>query len=300
MILDNRLIKKIKNKLDNIPLPGFEGITILNLFQFLKEVFQKGNFAIRSAAVSFRFFIAIFPTLIFLLSLIPYLPIDGIKDQILVFANTTMPQMIYDVFENTVNELLTRRHSALLSIGFILSLYYASLGINTLLNAFSQSYQIKLKNNYYKQQLLSLGIFLLMTLLFISATTIAIISDKIHDHMVIEGISVLLNYLFGIFHFLLEIAVVMLAISILYHFGNPKTKKFKFINPGSLFSTVVIFLATWGLSIYFSNFNIYNKIYGSIGSLLITLVWLNIVSYVLMIGFELYTKADKIKKTYQP
>ena len=70
----------LKKFLDQIPLPGFEGISILNLFQFLKEVFQKGNFALRSAAVSFRFFIALFPTLIFLLSLIPYLPIEGEKD----------------------------------------------------------------------------------------------------------------------------------------------------------------------------------------------------------------------------
>jgi len=296
MILRKKLINKLKYNLDKISLPGFEGISILNLFQFLKEIFQNGNFSIRSAAVSFRFFVAIFPTLIFLLSLIPYLPIEGLKDQILVFADTLMPNTIYDMFQNTVNELFTRRHNALLSIGFILSLYYASLGINTLLTAFSQSYQIKLKNNYFKQQLLSLGIFLLMMFLFLSATIISIISDKIHGLMVIEEISLLLNYLFGVFHFVLELSVVMLAISILYHFGNPKTKKFKLITPGSIFATIVIFLATWGLSIYFSNFNIYNKIYGSIGSLLITLIWLNTVSYVLMIGFELYTKADKIKK----
>jgi membrane protein len=95
--------------------------------------------------------------------------------------------------------------------------------------------------------------------------------------------------------------MVLTAIGVLFHFGNPKTKKFKLINAGSLFSTLVILLATWGLSLYFSNFNVYNKVYGSIGSLLIALVWLNVVSYVLIIGFELYTKADEIKrqkKTY--
>ena len=297
MTLSKKIINKLKCNLDKISLPGFKGISILNLFQFLKEIFQNGNFSIRSAAVSFRFFVAIFPTLIFLLSLIPYLPIEGLKDQILG-NDTLMPNIIYELFQNTINELFNNKHNALLSIGFILSLYYASLGINTLFTAFSQSYQIKLKNNYFKQQLLSLGIFLLMMFLFLSATIISIISDKIHGLMVIEEISILLNYLFGIFHFVLELSVIMLAISILYHFGNPETKKFKLISPGSLFSTIVIFLATWGLSIYFSNFNIYNKIYGSIGSLLITLIWLNTVSYVLMIGFELYTKADKIKKHY--
>ena len=96
----------------------------------------------------------------------------------------------------------------------------------------------------------------------------------------------------------LQILLVIFGIAILYHFGNPHTKRFRLINAGTLFATIVIFLATKGLSIYFSNFNVYNKIYGSIGSLLITLVWLNIVSYVLIIGFELYTKASEIKKRY--
>ena len=293
------LFNEFKKYLDSIPLPGFEGITLLNLLQFLKEVFVKGNFAIRSAAVSFHFFVAIFPTLIFLLSLIPYLPIDGVQDQILVLAGGMLPDIIYDVFETTVNELFTRRHNALLSVGFVLSLYYASLGINTLLTAFSQSYQLKLKNNYFKQQLLSLGIFLIMIVLFISATTISIVGDQVHDHMGNIGSSAFIQFGFRIFHYLLEIIMVMLGIGMLFHFGNPNTKKFKLINAGTLFSTIVIFLATWGLSAYFSNFNVYNKVYGSIGSLLISLVWLNIVSYVLIIGFELYTKADEIKKNYK-
>ena len=146
----NNLINRTKIILDRVSLPSFEGITLLNLFQFFKEVFSEGNFAIRSAAVSFHFFVAIFPTLIFLLSLIPYFPIDGIHEKILLMAENMMPTTIYGVFENTVNELFTRKHNTLLSVGFLLSLYYASSGVNTLLTAFSQSYQLKLKNNYLK------------------------------------------------------------------------------------------------------------------------------------------------------
>ena len=295
MIQINNLIRYLKIHLEKIHLPGFEGISILNLLQFLKEVFSKGNFAIRSAAVSFHFFVAIFPTLIFLLSLIPYFPIDGIHERILEMSENMMPTIIYDVFESTVNELFTRKHNTLLSIGFVLSLYYASSGINTLLTAFSQSYQLKLKNNYFKQQFLSLGIFVTIMFLGITAAAISIISDLIHSYMGSIGSSELIKFFFGVFHYLLELTMVLTAIGVLFHFGNPNSKKFKLINAGTLFSTIVILLATWGLSLYFSNFNVYNKVYGSIGSLLIALVWLNVVSYVLIIGFELYTKADKLK-----
>ena len=293
-----KILHNLKSFFDSIPLPGFEGITLLNLFQFLKEVFQKGNFAIRSAAVSFHFFVALFPTLIFLLSLIPYLPIDGVKDSLLLLAGDLMPIVIYDIFETTVNELFTRRYNALLSIGFVLSLYYASLGINTLLTAFSQSYQLKLKNGYFKQQLISLGIFLFIIIMFLSAVALSIFGNYLGSQLVSLDVGNYVNFLIDIFKLLLQILLVIFGIAILYHFGNPHTKKFRLINAGTLFATIVIFLATKGLSIYFSNFNVYNKIYGSIGSLLITLVWLNIVSYVLIIGFELYTKASEIKKIY--
>jgi len=291
----NNLINRIKIILDRVSLPSFEGITLLNLFQFFKEVFSEGNFAIRSAAVSFHFFVAIFPTLIFLLSLIPYFPIDGIHEKILLMAENMMPTTIYGVFENTVNELFTRKHNTLLSVGFLLSLYYASSGVNTLLTAFSQSYQLKLKNNYLKQQLLSLAIFVVIILISITAAAVSIVSEQIHSYMGSIGSSVLIKFIFGLFHYLLELTMVLTAIGILFHFGNPNSKKFKLINVGSLFSTLVILIATWGLSIYFSNFNVYNKIYGSIGSLLIALVWINVVSYVLIIGFELYTKTGTLK-----
>ena len=291
----NNLINRIKIILDRVSLPSFEGITLLNLFQFFKEVFSEGNFAIRSAAVSFHFFVAIFPTLIFLLSLIPYFPIDGIHEKILLMAENMIPTTIYGVFENTVNELFTRKHNTLLSVGFLLSLYYASSGVNTLLTAFSQSYQLKLKNNYLKQQLLSLAIFVVIILISITAAAVSIVSEQIHSYMGSIGSSVLIKFIFGLFHYLLELTMVLTAIGILFHFGNPNSKKFKLLNVGSLFSTLVILMATWGLSIYFSNFNVYNKIYGSIGSLLIALVWINVVSYVLIIGFELYTKTGTLK-----
>ena len=220
--------------------------------------------------------------------------IDGVKENLLVMSAELMPAVIYDVFESTVNGLFSRRYNALLSIGFILSLYYASSGINTLLTAFSQSYQIKLKNSYIKQQILSLSIFLLIILIFLSAIALSIFGNYLASHLQSSGIVFLLD----VFQILLQILFVIFGIAILYHFGNPHTHKFKLINAGTLFATIVIFLATKGLSFYFSNFNVYNKIYGSIGSLLISLIWLNVVSYVLIIGFELYTKASEIKKRY--
>ncbi|MBG15848.1 MAG: hypothetical protein CL853_05800 [Crocinitomicaceae bacterium] len=290
-----QLIEKIKELLNQIPLPGFKGISILSLLKFLKEVFSKGNFAIRSAAVSFHFFVAIFPTLIFLVSLLPYLPIDGLQANLFIQMKLVLPDMIYSIFESTVRELFTRRYSVLLSVGFILSIFYASQGINTLLIAFNQSYQIELGRHPIKQRLISLGVFFIMMFLFLAALSVSIFGKALFIYFDFDTNQQLIKGVFTFFNFFTILIMVMLGISILYHYGHPKVKKFQFINPGTTFSTLVILLATWGLSVYFSNFNIYNKIYGSIGSLLIALIWINTVSYVLIIGFELFTKSDQIR-----
>ena len=236
----------------------------------------------------------IFPTLIFLLSLIPFLPVNGFQDYIINFSENLLPEILHAKLKNTIDELFFNRYKGLVSIGFILSLYYASLGINTLFTAFSQSYQIKLKNNYFKQQLLSLFVFMSILFLFILATLISHLNEEIFRFL----FSSESTFFYQIVNFLIQIILVMLGISFLFHFGNPKSGKFKLINAGTVFSTFVIIVASAGLSFYFKHFNVYNKIYGSIGSLLITLVWLNVVSYVLMIGFELYAKIDEIKNKF--
>ncbi|MBM77819.1 MAG: hypothetical protein CL846_05000 [Crocinitomicaceae bacterium] len=289
-------IDKLKNFTDLIPLPGFKGISIFDLLKFLKEVFSKGNFAIRSAAVSFHFFVGIFPALIFLVSLIPYLPIENLQENIFLQMKMILPKDIFHHFENTFKELFIRRHSVVLSIGFFLSIYYASKGINTLLIAFNQSYQVELKRNPIKQRLVSLGLFLVIITLFLAAVCLSIFSEKIFNFLNIEALIHMSITLFYILDLILVLALVSLSISILYYAGNPNIKKFKFINAGSSFATIIILLASWVLSFYFSHFNSYNKIYGSIGSLLIGLLWINTVSYVLIIGFELYTKEGEIKQ----
>jgi len=305
MIITKSIFLKFKNYLNKIFIPGhksfhpgFEGITFLNLFQFVKEIFLNGNFAIRSAAVSFHLFVGIFPTLIFFLSLIPFLPFEGIQQYILNFSHDILPEIIYDKFEKTLNDLIVKRFKGLLSIGFILSLYYASLGINTLFTAFSQSYQIKLKNNYFKQQLLSLFVFICILILFVLATLIANLNEEIFTSIFPFKSSILFEYVFKLINFITEMLLVILGIGILFHFGNPSSSKFRLVNAGTIITSLVILIASSGLSIYFNNFNYYNKVYGSIGSLLIALIWLNIVSYVIVIGFELYAKIDRIKNKY--
>ena len=135
-------------------------------------------------------------------------------------------------------------------------------------------------------------------ILFILATSNLNLNEEIFTSIFPFKSNLLFEYLFKLINFTIEIILVMLGIGILFHFGNPSSSKFRFVNAGTIITSLVILLASSGLSIYFNNFNYYNKVYGSIGSLLIALVWLNVVSYVIIIGFELYAKIDEIKNNF--
>ena len=114
----------------------------------------------------------------------------------LIFSQDILPNIIYEKFEKTINDLILKRFKGLLSIGFMLSLYYASLGINTLFTAFSQSYQIKLKNNYFKQQLLSLFVFMCILILFILATLTSHLNEEIFTSIFPFNSNILFEYIY--------------------------------------------------------------------------------------------------------
>jgi len=275
-------------------LPGFKNISIYDLLKFIGSSFKKGKLNLRSAAVSFHFFTALFPGLIFILTLIPYIPIIDFQERLLNDIQLMLPSNVFQLFEDTLNNLLLHKHHFLLSIGFILSIYYASRGINTLLSAFSDSFQIKLTRHPIKQRILSLGLFSIISFLFMISISISFFSESLLLKIDSDQLDFVFLILYKIIKWVIILFFMLLAIGILYNYGNTERKKFKLINAGSSFSTLAIIVVSKGLAKYFEHFDKYNELYGSIGTLLISLIWINIVSYVLILGFELYTKTEKL------
>ena len=160
-----------------IVLPGFEGMTLYVTLHFLFQSFSKSQYGIRSSAISFKFFMALFPGIIFFLSLIPYIPIENFQSNLLEGLCNMLPSDVYALIENTVNDLINHKHSGVLSIGFFLSLYFASNGINTLLTAFNSSHQLQLKRKPIRQRLISLGIFGIISISFIIALSAIMLGE---------------------------------------------------------------------------------------------------------------------------
>lgn len=292
IFLTSSFVQLIKRWSSQIRLPGFEGMTLYDTFIFLFESFQKAQYGTRSAAISFKFFTAIFPSLVFLLSLIPYIPIDNFQEDLLYYLAEALPSNAYSLVEETINDLITKKHNVLLSIGFLFSLYYASNGLNALLNSFNDSYQIEVKRSPIKQRLISFGGFALISIFIIAAISSLILGELALKTIFQGGLSQIGSILFHLVRWIIIIGGTIFSVSTLYNIGNPERKQWKFFSAGATLATIIIIIASKGLIYYFDNFGKYNELYGSIGSLLIVLIWLQTISYILLIGFELSTQTD--------
>lgn len=277
-----------------IIVPGFEGLSLFEIIDFLIDALKRGGLATKGTAIAFGIFLAFFPCIIFFLSLIPYVPIDNFQNDLLAEIFGLMPDGIRPMVEETINDLIMKKHSGVLSIGFLLTFYFASNSTNSILAAFNSSYQFEVKQNPIKQRLLSFGLLLLFTFLMVLSVVIILFGETAiswFDLGIITTISL------NVFKWIIILFLLFLAISLLYNTGNPERVKWKIISAGTSLTTVVIIITSLGFGYYIDNFGKFNELYGSIGSLIAFLIWIQICARILLIGFELSAKVQKQLKS---
>jgi membrane protein len=296
-----KLIEKYKDKVLNLrwvrislvvlkraTLPGFNGLNIFFVATYFVQSLLKGGLSIRAAAVSFNFFIAIFPTILVFLTLIPYVPIEDFQEKVLSGTEAFLPKEAFVLLEDTINDLVSRKYSALLSISFVLGLFYATNSINALLEGFNYSLYIKNKRSGLKQRGLSLLLLFGISFLVILAELLLGFGSFLLDYLAENVInSEVTYYLILFFKWLIVFFLFLTSISLLYNAGNTFGKRWPLLNPGAIVATSFIILASYLFKVYVENFAQYNKLYGSIGTLMIILLWIYFISYILLIGFEL-------------
>ena len=281
-----------------IIIPGFDGMPLYDVLEFFITGIQKNSLSTRAASLAFRFFLALFPFIIFLVSIIPYLPIANFQEQLLELLRQLLPENAYDMTEGTINDLVLKKHNTLLSFGFIFAFYLASNGVNSMLIAFNESYHAVKKGNFIYRQMRAILILLILTVLMILAIGLVIFSESIIQHLISSGHldSGGLIYLIQVVKVLLLLLLFFLGISSLYYFGSIKSAKFRFISAGSSLATLLSIFISSGFAYYVNHFAAYNKVYGSIGTLIVIMLWLYFNSLVLLIGYELNASIKHAKR----
>jgi membrane protein len=281
-----------------IVLPGFDGIPLYDVTVFFVKGLNEGYITSRASAISFNFFLAVFPTLIFFFTIIPFIPITNFQQSLLDIIRDFLPDTAYATVQTTVEDIITRPRGGLLSVGFVLSLYFATNGINSLMEAFDNTYHTIETRTAIKQRMVAIFLVVIITfLLIISIGLITfgtlLLSMILPEHILASNVyfSVIV-----VLKWLITIAMLFFAISFIYYFAPAKRRHFRFISAGSTLATILIIIITLGFNFYVDNFSKYNVLYGSIGTLLVVLLWIYFNSFSMLIGFELNASILHVKR----
>lgn len=312
------MTKHIEDKLDRIPLinilvrffkqiklPGLEGLSFYDLLELYITGIVKGALTTRASAIAFSFFMAIFPFLLFVLIIIPYVPIDDFKIEFLQFLESFLPAATSDFFfENIFDNIEGTQRGGLLSSVFILSIALMANGVNAVFSGFENSYHQQLTRNVIKQYLFALGIALILAFLLIITIVVLgyfqiYVVQQVIEALESKGYHVESQTVFwyDFAKYVFFVIMVYLATATLYYFGTREGKQSKFFSIGALFTTLLIILTSYLFGIYIENFGQYNKLYGSIGALLILLFYLWLNSNILLLGYELNASLNKLRKS---
>ncbi|MDG1917027.1 MAG: YihY/virulence factor BrkB family protein [Flavobacteriales bacterium] len=272
----------------HLVLPGFSGMNLYDVAHFFIEGLEKGAITTRASSIAFNFFLALFPALIFFFTLIPYIPVDNFQEILLGLLGEVLPPSTNESAFKTITDIINHPRGGLLSFGFLMALYFSTNSINSLMEAFNSSYHISESRGMWKQRLIALGLTLMLSLMLIVAVALIVFTQFASNYFVDLGIlkqSSITLMLIG--KWIILLAFLFGGLSILFQYGPTKKTHWSLISPGSILATVFIIITSMGFGLYIDHFGQYNKLYGSIGTLIVILLWMYFNAIVMLIGFEL-------------
>lgn len=301
-LLNIDFVVHLIDKSKRTTIPGFNGLPIYSVLDFFIKEIQKEHLNTKSSSLAFSFFLAIFPGTIFLFTLIPYVPINNFQDQLLDLLLKGLPSSTQDVVQGTLSDIIKNQNSGLLSFGFIAALFFSTNGIVALMRNFNKASLLQeTRTGWQKRKIAILLAFLISIFLIIGVTLViagSFIISFLKKKSIIKGWIVVYS-LIGL-NWIVIILMFFGVISLLYYYCPATVKKFKFISAGSTLATVLSIITSIGFAYYVNNFASYNKLYGSIGTLIVIMIWLYLNSMILLIGFELNASIDILKRNLPP
>lgn len=284
-----RIGEQLIERAEKISLPFFDGVPLYDVALFFWHSIEKGSITTRASAIAFSFFIAFFPFILFLFTLIPYIPIENFQNELFRLIQEFVPESTFNTIEGTVTDIIMRPRGGLLSLGFVMALVFSTNGLASMMSAFDATVHSINRRSWLSQRLAA--IFLLGILSVLLTIAVALITggqiaiSYLRENEIIRDSFTIFLLTFG--KWVVIVLLLFFANSFLYYMAPAKKTKWRFISAGSTLSTILSIIALVGFSYYINNFSQYNKLYGSIGTLLIILFLIYVMSLILLIGFEL-------------
>jgi membrane protein len=285
----NNYVKKTIDFLEKFTFPGLEGLSIYYVVRFFIQRANHVSIDVRASSLAFKFFMAIFPSLIFLFTLIPYLPIHNFQEELFIILKQLLPHEVFDAAKDTILDLITNKQGGLLSFGFIFTFYLTTNGIKAMIESFNDTSHLKEKRSSIKIWLVSIAMVFLLFLLLAAGIALIVFGEIAIQYLLDRKI---LTNGFSLYSlqagkWLVMLAMFFFSISTLYFFGPAKTSRYKFFSAGASLATAFIVLVSLGFAFYVNNFANYNKLYGSLGTIIVIMLWIYFITLGILLGYEL-------------
>jgi membrane protein len=298
IILNTALFRFAKEKSKRIILPGFERVPLHDVARFFAKQVKTVGLNDRAQSISFSFLSAIPAAALFLCTLIPLLPVaKKIDKQLILVTNDISPNKnTSDLINKFLEDFLHKPHAGLLSLSFLLTLFYASNGMMGLMRSFNKSLIYNSNRNMLQARWMAMKLTVLIVLLVIASVTILVSQNELLVNFFhIHSRSIKWKWLFKTLRWIVITPLFYFSIAFIYKYGPAVHKRWKLSSPGTLLATILIILTTFLFSSWVNKFGAYNKIYGSIGAILILMFLVYLNSMIILIGYELNVSIYHLK-----
>jgi membrane protein len=293
------VLRNIVHVLQRIKLPWLEGLSFYDLLELYIIGIIEGALSYHAGAVAFSFFMALFPFALFILNLIPFIPIDNFQEDFLNFVRQGVPPNTFDAISKIISDILHNSHSGLLSSGFFLSIFLMANGLNAILGGFESSKHVIIKRGFLNQYIVALGMSLVLSILLLLTVAAIVIFEVFIQQTIIQDVLSDRIPLIVLGRYAFVILMILITSSVLLRYGTKHFRNPRFFSIGSIFTTVLIVISSYFFGIWVVKFSKYNQLYGSIGTLLIMMFYIWINCMILLLGFELNATIYKLKRKNQ-
>jgi membrane protein len=290
------LIRKSKQ----IILPGFQGLPLYDVARFFLQQMQQIGLNERAGAISFDFLMAIPPLSIFIFTLLSHLPgSKKLYTEALILVKEIAPDAsTYNMIKGVMDDFFSTSTS-LLSFGLILAIYFSSNAMLTIMRTFNKSMlHIETeKRNFLELRWAAIKLTVYIVILIL-ATIFILFSQSALLNLITGWLDIkthVYNWVVEVLRLLITFLLVFISIALIYRYAPSVEKKWKFFSPGATLATILIIAFTILFSYWVNNFASYNKVYGSLGSIMILMLLIFVNSLVLLIGFELNVSINSLK-----
>ena len=276
---------------------GSKNKNLYDVIRIFIQQLKKDDINERAGSMAFSYTIALFPLLLFLLNLIPYLqdffPMVTTSN-ILFFVEGIMPVEVYESISSTLLDIISRPRQSLLSLGFFFALFASTQGVISMMNSFNSVYKTKENRGWLTARAIAMTIVLILVITVIAASTIMIVGNLWIEtlektQLFSSGFAI---FLFNTLKFFILLAVFYLTSAFIFRFAPAIHDKWHFFSTGAQLAGLLITLSFYGFIFYLENFSSYNKLYGSIGTIIALMLWLYLTSVIVLVCFEVNVSFD--------